>query len=187
MTRTSWLCFAVTLCLSQSGNTASKCPEELGSYSYSYFDTSDEADPEVFGHSFRIELNRKRVIYGGHVGDGFRNTQCKQSDPQFCFHTRRFSFAVPKSGIVVGQTWKSFGRSYKVIALRPFSLMGLRTTVFEIVGDSTFQDTDRTYYYSAERGLLAIKRRSKINAGYIFQISDSSVGYPVQHCKSDLD
>jgi hypothetical protein len=42
MIRTSWICFAFTLCLSQSGQTAPKCPEELGIYSYNYFDASDE-------------------------------------------------------------------------------------------------------------------------------------------------
>ena len=172
----------------QCAATAPNCPEKLGLYSYSYVDVNPELEDPVFGPSFQIELRRYKVRYGGgHVGDGFSNTYCKSNDPLFCFQSGRFSFAVPKQPLSAGQTWISFGRTYTAKSAQPLALMGVRTKVFEIVGDSRFADTDQTYYYSEKRGLLAIKSWSKASKSYLLQFSDSGIGYPVKRCTVELE
>ena len=189
MKKAALMCFAVTLSIS-AHNAAmaslSNCPEKFGFYSYTYVGQSP--GDKTFRHSFRIELQREAIRYGGgHVGIGFRYTQCKADAPLFCFQSGRFSFAVPKASISAGQTWTSFGRTYTAKAAQPLALMGIRTQVFEIVGDSRFADTNKTYYYSETRGLLAIKRWSKADKSYLFQFSDSGIGYPIRRCAVGSD
>jgi len=180
-------CVVAMSLLAQTAAWAS-CSEKAGIYSYTYLDMNPEHGDPTFGHSFRIELQRYRIAYGGgHAGDGFSNTFCKANDPLFCFQSGRFSFAVPKASISAGQTWTSFGRIYTAKAAQPLALMGVRTQVFEIIGDSRFADTNQTYYYSETRGLLAIKRWSKADKSYLFQFSDSGIGYPIRRCAVGSD
>ena len=174
--------YSVVLLLWAPLISAVSCPEQLGVYSYFYIEM--QPDGPTFPHSMQIDVKRKRVMYGGHVGDGFRNTYCKSDEVLFCIHTNRFSFAVPKNKVVVGEKWTSFGRNYVVKSIQPLAIMNVRTKVFEIVGDSEFMDSNRTYYYSHERGLLAMKRWSAADNNYIMQISDSGVGYPVRKCSA---
>ena len=183
MNKTLSMCCVVTMLLTaQNASGAPNCPEKFGIYSYSYVDLNPELGDSVFGHSFRIELQRFRIRYGGHVGNGFRNAYCKAHDPLFCFHSSKFSFAVPRAPISAGQTWTSFGRTYTAKAAQSLTIMGVHARVFEIVGDSKFADTNRTYFYSERRGLLAIKRWSKVSESYLMQFSDSGIGYPINRC-----
>jgi hypothetical protein len=186
MTKALLICSAGTiLFISCEAATAPNCLEKSGLYSYSYVELNPVLNAPVFGRSFQIDLRRLRVLYGGHVGDGFRNTYCNADDSLFCFKSGRFSFAVPKAPLSLGQTWTSFGRIYRTKATQRLALMGVRTNVFEIVGDPRFPDTDQTYFYSQKRGLLAIKSWSKASKSYLLQFSDSGIGYPVKRCTAD--
>jgi hypothetical protein len=154
------------------------CAESPHRYRYAGL-TRGEAEP-LAEYSMSIDADQG-IQWAGHAGEGLRI--CEDAYTLYCFQGRVISFAVPKKGLDVGLAWANNKRTYKVIEKQNFALMGLRTEVFAIQGDAAFNDTANIlYYYSVDRGLLAMSILAPRAQKPFLLLTESGYGFPVRNC-----
>jgi hypothetical protein len=160
------------------GKTKPYCPQSPLTYDYLVID--DDINAPFARYSFSLDIAR-RVLWRGHSGEGMK--VCAESDPLYCFSSVPLSFAVPKKFPVVGQQWTSNGRTYKAIAKQVFALLGVRTEVIVIAGDPSFSDTaNKLYYFSSERGLIALRSPPVPGETPSLRFSESGYGFGEKNC-----
>ena len=120
---------------------------------------------------FAIDLARG-VHWRGHSGLGLY--VCLEKEPLYCFHSSAMSFAVPRSAPKVGDAWTSRNKRFRVTDEGEFDLLGVRSKVMAIASD----DAPLVFYYSMDRGLLAISRRSSSEGAPDLFISTKGYGFP---------
>jgi hypothetical protein len=91
----------------------------------------------------------------GHVG--FDAGFCDAKEPFFCFHVGTIKFAVPKDSkaFTNKKSWAFDGHEYVISGTKSMNILGQQIQVFYV--DSATQSIKLRFYYSAERGLIAIR------------------------------
>ena len=116
----------------------------------------------------------KKILWVGHAGRGMRF--CQQNDRRYCFESSAVSFAVPKEGISVGESWKENGINYKVDRVQKISSLGISVDCFVIV--SLQKAKQIQFFYSTKQGLVAMWFLSKNFKDGNFFISTEENGFP---------
>jgi hypothetical protein len=127
------------------------------------FNCASCADLEYVNYSVSDSYMNGKEQFSIRVKDGkllgrdtIDDLQICQKDAQFiCFYGPAINFSVPRAGVSIGQSWSNAGTEFSAIREESIEILGVKIPVFVIRSKNLGKES--YFYYSEERGLIAIK------------------------------
>jgi len=135
-----------------------------------------------YGHAARngIEADvigldfEKEILWVGHAGRGM--TLCDPGESFFCFDAPALSFSVPKKKLKIGDNWETNGFVYNVDRTQVISALGVSIDCLVVV--SSQKGREIHFFYSSDRGLIAMWLSSTKKEEASFFLSEQGRGFP---------
>ncbi|MGH8107583.1 MAG: hypothetical protein ACREO1_02545 [Arenimonas sp.] len=141
-------------------------------YIYTNYSLTKEDNGGRFSHKISIT---RGVEWRGHSGQ--KLTFCKPSEEFYCIYSGGTHFAVPKKKLSLGDVWEHKGKIFRIIGSEYFNFLGKKISVDVISSEFNSNRTDY-FYYSAAKGLVAIKYEWKGDDDAKFYLLEDSRGFP---------
>jgi hypothetical protein len=138
-----------------------------------YVSYSGYREPIIHLNSIKIDTVKK-ILWVGHAGRGM--SVCAPTDRFYCFQSPPVSFAIPKYAIDVGDTWSLKGIGYTVKRIQKISVLGVSADCFVVASMQGKKEIE--FFYSEDRGLVAMWFPSRKSADSNFFISVKEKGFP---------